>query len=405
MPKNILIVSVFFPPARHIAVSRIEAYAKYLSISNNVTVITLGEKEETVEYNFDNGGNCKVHYLPNKGLLTAFLFYSGKESWFQHKVKTMVRVVHNKLNISHFKSWARLASKRLVEELENKKYDVLISSYAPEDVLGISYQAIKSNLNTQTKWVLDMRDEYSDELGLPIWVKKQRRANEVKYSKRADLVLSVSEPLVELFKKRMPNAKEFMELRNGFDHKVKPISYKKEAKLKIGYFGSFHGRRNPSIFFNALKFFDVKGVDFEFFIATKNITFEIPSDLKNRVTILPFMSYEKSIIKMSKMDVNLLVLPFTGLLGVFSGKIFDYLSAGRSILALVNPADVAAKLIEETNSGYIADFDDLESVKEALKQLYNDWDANKLKQPIVNDIAKQHRQYQVAKLDTWINQK
>ena len=132
--NNILIVSVFFPPARHIAVSRIEAYAKYLSNSNNVTVITLGEKEETVEYKFDNGSNCKVHYLPNKGLLTAFLFYTGKENWFQHKVKTMVRVVHNKLNISHFKSWARLASKRLVEELENKKYDVLISSYAPEDV-------------------------------------------------------------------------------------------------------------------------------------------------------------------------------------------------------------------------------------------------------------------------------
>lgn len=404
MQKNILIVSVFFPPARQIAVSRIEAYAKYLSISNNVTVITLGEKEETVEYNFDNGANCKVHYLPNKGLLTAFLFYSGKESWFQHKVKTMVRVVHNKLNISHFKSWARLASKRLVEELENKNYDVLISSYAPEDVLEISYQAIKSNLNTKTKWVLDMRDEYSDELGLPIWVKKQRRANEVKYSKRADLVLSVSEPLVELFKKRMPNAKEFMELRNGFDHKIKPISYKKEAKLKIGYFGSLHGDAKPYVLFLAVK--ELNLVDsIEICFAVRNKTFEVPSELKDTVIFLPFMCYHGAIEKMSHMDANLLILPSKLRLGVFSGKIFDYLSAGRSILALVNPSDVAAKLIEETNSGYIADFDDLESVKEALQQLYNDWDANKLKQPIVNDIAKQHRQYQVAKLDTWINQK
>lgn len=404
MQKNILIVSVFFPPARHIAVSRIEAYAKYLSISNNVTVITLGEKEETVEYNFDNGANCRVHYLPNEGLLTAFLFYSGKESWFQHKVKTMVRVVHNKLNISHFKSWARLASKRLVEELENKKYDVLISSYAPEDVLEISYQAMKSNINTKTKWVLDMRDEYSDELGLPNWVKKQRQANEVKYSKRADLVLSVSEPLVELFKKRMPKAKEFMELRNGFDHKVKPITYKKEAKLKIGYFGSLHGDIKPYVLFLAVK--ELNLVDsIEICFAVRNKTFEVPSELKDIVTFLPFMCYHGAIEKMSYMDANLLISPSKLRLGVFSGKIFDYLSAGRSILALVNPADVAAKLIEETNSGYIADFDDLESVKEALKQLYNDWEANKLKQPNLNDIAKLHRQYQVEKLDTWINQK
>lgn len=403
MPKNILIVSVFFPPARHIAVSRIEAYAKYLSISNNVTVITLGEKEETVEYKFDNGANCKVHYFPNKGLLTAFLFYTGKEGWFQHKVKTMVRVVHNKLNISHFKSWARLASKRLVEELENKKYDVLISSYAPEDVLEISYQAMKSNINTKTKWVLDMRDEYSDELGLPNWVKKQRQANEVKYSKRADLVLSVSEPLVELFKKRMPKAKEFMELRNGFDHKVKPITYKKEAKLKIGYFGSLHGDIKPYVLFLAVK--ELNLVDsIEICFAVRNKTFEVPSELKDTVIFLPFMCYHGAIEKMSYMDANLLILPSKLRLGVFSGKVFDYLSAGRSILALVNPADVAAKLIEETNSGYVADFDDLESVKEALKQLYNDWETNKLKQPNLNDIAKQHRQFQVEKLANWISQ-
>lgn len=401
--KEIIIVSIFFPPTRHIAVSRIEAYAKYLSISNNVTVITLGEKEETVEYNFDNGANCRVHYLPNEGLLTAFLFYTGKEGWFKHKVKTLVRVVHNKLNISHFKIWARLASKRLVEGLENKKYDVLISSYAPEDVLEISYQALKSNLKTQPKWVLDMRDEYSDELGLPNWVKKQRQANEVKYSKRADLVLSVSEPLVELFKKRMPKAKKFIELRNGFDHKVKPITYKKEAKLKIGYFGSLHGDAKPYVLFTAIKELNLVG-SVEVCFAVRNKTFEVPSELKDIVTFLPFMCYHGAIEKMSHMDANLLILPSKLRLGVFSGKVFDYLSSGRSILALVNPADVAAKLIEETNSGYIADFDDLESVKEALKQVYNDWEANKLKQPNLNDIAKQHRQYQVEKLANWINQ-
>lgn len=399
--KNLIIVSTFFPPNRHIAVSRVEAYAKYLADDHDITVIALGQEDKSVNYKFENGAICKVHYVTNKGALTSFLFYTGKESKVMHKFKTLLRVIYNKLDISHFKVWAAKAARVLESELKNNQVDVLISSYAPEDVLEISYQALTKLNNNHTKWVLDMRDEYSDELGFPNWIKNKRQKNELKYSKRADLVVSVSEPLVDIFKKRMPEAKDYMELRNGFDHSSMPKEYKKEEILKIGYFGSLHGEAKPDLFFLAVQELGLTD-KVKIFFAVRNVTFNTPYNLKESIIFLPFMSYAESIKTMSKMDANLLILPSKTRLGVFSGKVFDYLSVRRPILALVNPNDVAAKLITDTNSGYIADFNSLEETKKMVMKLYEDWQSCQLKQPSVEDIARQHRKYQVQKLNEWI---
>ena len=289
--KNIILVSVFFSPNRHIAVNRIESYAKYLAVDHNVTVITMGDSRKTVRLKTANGDSFKVHYLPNEGFFTSLLFYTGREGWFKHKFKTLVRIMHNKFNVSHFAGWSKQAEKKITQELESQKVEALISSYAPEDVLEVSYQA----LNTKTKWVLDMRDEYSDELGLSAWVKKQRQANEIRYSKRANLVLSVSSPLVEQFKKRMPRAKNFMEVRNGFDHTIKADQYLKSDKLKIGYFGSLHGEAKPYSFFKAIIELNIVD-DVEIYFATRSVTFLIPKELREVVKFYDFMPYEESII-------------------------------------------------------------------------------------------------------------
>lgn len=402
MKKNVAIISAFFLPARHIAVSRVEAYAKYLALDHNVTVITLGKEKGIKELTFENGASCTVYYFTNKGLLTSLLFYTGKESWFLHKVKTLVRLVHDKLGISYFKPWAKLAKQKLRDELRENRVDFLISSYAPEDVLEVSFQCFTELRSIKTKWVLDMRDEYSDELRLSARVKKKRQKNEEKYSKISDLVVSVSEPLVDLFRKRMPYAKDFMEIRNGFDHEIQPPRYRKGDVLKIGYFGSLHGAAKPNVLFEAINELGLND-KIKIFFAIRNKNFNVPSYIEKSICYLQYMTYYDSIKKMSEMDANLLILPSKKRVGVFSGKIFDYLSAGRSILALVNPHDIAAKLIYETKSGYVADFDNIEEIKCAISSLYQDWKGNRVKQPGSEEISRQHRKYQVKKLSEWMS--
>ena len=58
---------------------------------------------------------------------------------------------------------------------------------------------------------------------------------------------------------------------------------------------------------------------------------------------------------------------------VVSGKVFEYLAAGRPILAAVPPAGVAADLIRRTESGQVVDGDDQSGLEHALEGLIDSW--------------------------------
>ena len=52
---------------------------------------------------------------------------------------------------------------------------------------------------------------------------------------------------------------------------------------------------------------------------------------------------------------------------VVSGKVYEYLAAGRPILAAVPPGGVAADLIRRTGSGEVVDGDDRAQLEIALE--------------------------------------
>jgi glycosyltransferase involved in cell wall biosynthesis len=56
--------------------------------------------------------------------------------------------------------------------------------------------------------------------------------------------------------------------------------------------------------------------------------------------------------------------------GVLSGKVFEYLAAGRPILAAVPPDGAAAELIRETGAGVVAAPDDVDGIRSALEDLH-----------------------------------
>jgi len=55
--------------------------------------------------------------------------------------------------------------------------------------------------------------------------------------------------------------------------------------------------------------------------------------------------------------------------GVLSGKVFEYLAAGRPILAVVPPDGAAAELIRETRAGMVVAPDDVDGIRVALEVL------------------------------------
>ena len=55
---------------------------------------------------------------------------------------------------------------------------------------------------------------------------------------------------------------------------------------------------------------------------------------------------------------------------MLSGKVFEYLAAGRPILAVVPPDGAAAELIRETDAGVVVAPDDVEGIRGALEDLH-----------------------------------
>ena len=73
-----------------------------------------------------------------------------------------------------------------------------------------------------------------------------------------------------------------------------------------------------------------------------------------------FLPYGEALAAQRAADALLLLIPHAGGRGdsVLSGKVYEYLAAGRPILAAVPPSGVAADLIRRTGAGEVVDRDD-----------------------------------------------
>jgi glycosyltransferase involved in cell wall biosynthesis len=90
---------------------------------------------------------------------------------------------------------------------------------------------------------------------------------------------------------------------------------------------------------------------------------------------MPFRPHDEVSKLQRDSDVNLLLLAAAGAAGrkILSAKVFEYLAAGRPILAVVPPDGEAAALIRETGAGPVVAPDDVDGIAEALTSLETRW--------------------------------
>jgi len=399
--KHIVIISTWYPPLKHVAVPRIKAFAKYLDKDKfDVTVVTLS-LDESVDGINEEG--VDVVRLGNKSFLKLPDF-NKQTSKPVHYAKVLWKLFVLRVTVDEYSGWSKAVGSYLTKLNKTKEIDLVISSSAPLAPHKVAFDFCNSH--SSAKWIADLRDELSTRIGATPLVQKKCEEIEGLINNRADAFLTVSKPIVDDFKKLLPKVKDYEEIRNGHDHDVQFSSYEFNEQLTIGYFGTFYSPNKPDLFFECMEELQQENIlpeDWKIkFVGTPK-NFSIPSFVKNNVEFIPKQSYADVIQLARACDVNLLVLNFAERLGVYSGKLFDYISVQKPILALVNKNDVAAQLIEEVNAGYIAEGDDKEEVKNQIKIAVSNWKSKTLLQMDTDKIKQLHRKYQVEKLEVLID--
>jgi glycosyltransferase involved in cell wall biosynthesis len=198
----------------------------------------------------------------------------------------------------------------------------------------------------------------------------------------ADRVITVSDGLACVLK-QMTDVPVAV-IPNGFDSSLFPAQTPHPAKLfTILYAGTLvEGRQDPGPVVRALQLCLerrlIPRAELELvFLGTRPESVQkalakVPNQLPIR--LLPRLPHRAALALQTQASV-LLLLANAFEQGVMTGKIFDYLAAGRPILAVPDDRDTTAALLRSTGAGVA--MTDIESIVRQLSEWYARWEVNR----------------------------
>lgn len=395
--KHIALLTTWYPPVEGVAVNRMVSFTRYLDHEKyHLTVITIEEGNAPAHEPTSFGA---IYRLKNRPVLPLFPEQKSDPSWL-HKMKIAWKLIVRKLQPMMYQDWQKRATSMLEDLHRARPIHLVISSYAPAEAHLAAADFL--DRHKDIRWIADMRDEMSDHPYLPAGDISILEKVEQRIQARADAVTTVSQPILDGFKARMPKLRHFEEIKNGFDHQLSALPPFNPVFTMV-YAGNFYGIRKPDTFLKALEEFHRNtGLEFRLkFIGTYN-NFGLPDSLRPFCDFLPFLPYQEMVGELLKADALVFIEPTTRRKGVFTGKVFDYISAKRPIIAICDQQDVAAGLIKETRSGFLADFNDHQGILQSIESAVELWKNKKQLDTDDAKVAQLHRQLQVKKLQTLI---
>jgi glycosyltransferase involved in cell wall biosynthesis len=274
-------------------------------------------------------------------------------------------------------TWNLTAIPAAIRIARREQIDAVITTSPPGSIHFVGAAVQKA---TGARWLADLRD--------PIVANPHRRsdtaatrareaANEQVarlVARRADAVSCVSESIAD--EVRGLDARGIVcTIANGCDFDdFAGLEYASGQRLRITHTGSFFGKRDPRPFLQA---FHDSGLDavvlFVGDFRSSDREWAESLGLGDRLELIEYLPRAESLRLQRDSEVLLLLVPDAGGRGkgVLSGKVFEYLAAGRPILAVVPPDGAAAALIVETAAGIVVAPDDVGGIRRALEELHS----------------------------------
>jgi len=378
-PRRILLVAYFYPPLNSIGARRPAALAKWLRRrGHDVTVLTSVQSGSARD-------DAAAGVVRTRDLLATRLNWRGQsldvttgrsDAAWDPDPGIWGKIFVPDVQIVSWTPFLVPAARRLQRE---RRFDAIVST-AP---LEVGHAAGLALQRSGVAWVADFRDGWRFEAPRPDWpLALQRRlddAFERLVVRRADALVTVSEPLSADLRRRHDAAVET--LTNGFDPEDEaldgtlPDGTVDPRKLTLVHTGGLGAERTLRPVLEALARLAQEDPSVrervELVLAGQQTAAE--RALYAEPAHAPFVRHlgyvERPASLALQRAADVLVLVTSGVrTGEATGKLFEYLAAGRPILVL-GAGSAAGTIVAEADAGVAIPTHDADAAEAALRQI------------------------------------
>jgi glycosyltransferase involved in cell wall biosynthesis len=404
MAKKVLIITYYWPPSGGGGVQRWLKFARYLPEYDWSPVVFTPENPD-----FDQKDESLLSEVPATVEVLHFPIWepygifkklSGKKELKQGQVleesksgffsKLAIWLRGNLFVPDPRVFWVKPSVAYLSTILRSNNISTIITTGPPHSVHLIGMKLKMQNPGL--KWVADFRDPWSrwDILKqfkmMPFtWAKHKKLEQQV--FKVADRLITVSKSWKDDF--RQLGARRISVITNGFDqhNKCDNKAYPQD-EFVMSHAGMLNRLRNPQALWQALE--DLLAADTGFRADFKlRLTGILSKEVLETISRFPYLSerlvteasvpHEQIFEVYRESTVLLLILNQSeNARGHLPGKLFEYISARRPVLALGLPDGDAAEILKEVGLGKTIDWEAETIMKEYIAELYSQWKAGTL---------------------------
>jgi glycosyltransferase involved in cell wall biosynthesis len=393
MQKRVLIITYYWPPSGGSGVQRWLKFAKYLPDFGWEPVIFTPENPdfdiqdpslekdispstEVIKFPIWEPYNLFRKFKKEPIKDTSKILESQKPA-FIDKLGIWLRA--NVLVPDPRIFWKKPAVSFLQDLIKQGQFDAIITTGPPHSLHLIGLALKKSS---GVPWLADFRDpwsqwEFLDTLPMLPMIRKRHQDMEKRVLTEADKVMTISPTFQHDL--QVISAKPVHLLTNGYDEKDLPEGFHQtipgQDHLEILYTGVIDAIRNPLPFMQALK--DTFGTSTAKVMlrfvgkVSKAVIQAIEEDpwFKSHVSLEGYHPHHEVFKFYQKADLLLLILTDTkNAKGNIPGKLFEYMSTGRPVLALGDPNGDASGILSGSNAGKVFAHQDLNGIASFLEQ-------------------------------------
>jgi len=376
--KKILIITYYWPPSGGAGVQRWLKFSKYLPEFEYQPFILTVDPDFAEFPAYDHSLISEINSDIRIYTTKARNYYNilpGKKTGTRENLRIST---NNKSLIYRFarfirgnifipdprKGWNKFAFHKARHLIEEEDINLIITSGPPHSSHLIG-RRLKRKYK-KIKWIADFRDPWTDIYYYKNFyasspAKNKDKKYEYSVLAEADLIITVGDGMKKLLEKKLQSGKDkIFVLPNGFDEEdfnIKTIKNKSDA-YTICYTGSIGDSYPIESFLKAVSEIISNNPEQKFILRfVGQLSEEIIKQIKNfkllsNCEFVSYLTHHETIKHILSSDMLLLLIPDHKYNEVIvTGKIYEYLRSGNTILGIGPLNGDAAKVLKEAGSG------------------------------------------------------